>query len=154
MGVRMVLAFAATVGCGRVGFDATLSDGRGSSQADDDGGGGPSDGTMNTTVWQFGERAGVGGAAFDTYVDVSQSNANFGASVSMNLFLASPRLSLLGFDISTLPTDRTVIAATVELVAVASNVGTAGVYEILEPWNEGTRNGSNGEASYDFRMAA
>ena len=79
----------------------------------------------------------------DVWFTSSKPGWNYGAHGDLNVSESAGQRSLLGFDLTVLPTDIWVISATLELfVESASRHGPVDIHRVTTPWLEGTCQGS------------
>jgi len=149
-----------STGC-RLGFDGSHLE-RDDAPVDDDASGsdddaGPTDSMMvdvppNAVTVTFGERASsmVKNATADTYIsnDTGEPTFNYGVSDDLRAEADKGERILFRFDVSSIPSSATVIAATLEVDVTQNNSADVEVRPILEPWLEGTLDGTSGQPSY------
>lgn len=148
-------------GCGRWGFseDPALVDGPGGGGGDGNGsamgdGGPPVDAAG--TVFTFGERTGAQhtGVTTDTWLSSTNQTANYGGDDNMSCSPANT--ALLRFDVTAIAPGTTVVAAElhIETEDTGLSSGSVQVFQVLQPWTEGTNQGASGIANYTQRVSA
>lgn len=151
-----VAASVLALGCGRVGFDRSTDGGAG-----DDGGvtdGLTVDLPANALTLTFGERptADVQGVTFDTFIsnEAGEPTLNYGGTDELRSELDVNERILLRFDTSAIPTTATVLQARIALeITQTDPAATWSLRRVLEPWTEGTVDGTAGTANYTQRTA-
>lgn len=149
-----MVAALAVCGCGRWGFtdDPALVDAPTAIDGTRDGG--PVDAAG--TVMTFGERTGSQhtGVTTDTWLSSTSQAANYGGDDN---FTVSPsNVGLLRFDVSAIATGTQVVAAELHIKTedFGLSSGMVQVFQVLQPWTEGTGQGASGVANYTQRMTA
>ncbi len=157
---RWVLLVVATAGCGRFGFtdDPSLSDGRPADARRDGNGGAMGDAPVDAAgvAISFGERTGSQhtGVTTDTWLSSTSQMANYGGDD--NFSVSPSNVGLIRFDVSAIPSGTTVVAAELHIKSedIGLSSGMVQLFQVLQPWTEGTGQGSNGVANYTQRMNA
>lgn len=116
-------------------------------------------GTATPTQYEvsFGERrdADMQGVTYDTFVEGNESGLNYGVHTDLHFWeWNSTATALLRFDLSSIPASATIVAAHLEVWTEGSGVlseGIIGGYRLLEPWDEGSVDGSSGAANWEHR---
>lgn len=141
-------------GCGRWGFtdDPALRDAApGGGDATPDA---PSDAAG--LVATFGERSGAQhtGVTTDTWLSSTSQTANYGGDD--NFSVSPTSVGLLRFDVSAIPPTTQVVAAELHIKTedFGLSSGSVQLFQVLEPWTEGTGQGASGVANYTQRMNA
>lgn len=143
-------------GCGRVGFapidDAALI-------AASDVGGPLGDVPMNAVTSSFGERPGLDfpGVTTDTFIsnELGEATLNYGAADVLRSEEDVSERILIRFALDAIPSSAQIIDA--ELTVYVTQVGASSVltaYRLLEPWDEGTGDGTAGTANFTLRQGS
>jgi hypothetical protein len=114
----------------------------------------PRDGLPQAQTMTFGERlsSDVAGATFDTYLSSGNPDDNKGGKDVFYVTAADTRHALLRFDLSAMPPDAIVVAATLELWTTEyASGGEIRAYRMLESWDEGNQDDAGGVANWTFR---
>jgi hypothetical protein len=102
----------------------------------------------------FGERpdSDVGGVTFDTYLSSGNPDDNKGAKDAFYASTADTRHALLRFDLSSIPPDATILAASLSLwTNDYATGGAVRVYQMREEWDEGDQDDAPGFSNWYFR---
>lgn len=130
-------------------------------EVDDAGTGGDAgpDAPPGAVTVTFGEAPGTtfSGVTRDTFIsgEPGETGFNYGVDDELRIERDANERGLLAFDLTAIPPGVTVLAASLavtvtELPATATSIE---VSRILEEWEEGTRSGSVGSASYIHRTS-
>ena len=152
-------------GMGAAGSGASAGAGGSGASAGSGGSGGTAGTGGSGPPWvdltlTIGERPGsdVVGATSDTTVEADNPTWNFGATDNFGPDADPDHIALLRFDLSSLPIGSIAVSAQVELVVCVcasceAEANTVAVYEVLEPWTEGTADHAPGVANYTERSS-
>jgi hypothetical protein len=104
---------------------------------------------------QLGENAGddLKNVTADTYLvnDSADVGFNFGTDKIISPDGSPPQTALLRFELTGIPRTAVIEKATLELQETDPGGAPVYFYRVLEDWDEGTKNGATGCASWDCR---
>lgn len=153
--LAVVLLLAA---CGRLGFE-TGSDG---AIGGDDGvpGDALGDGPFNSPdaadiISTFGENTSndFRNVTRDTFISMQDAAANFGTADNVRIERDQGARGLLRFDVSAIGVTRHILAARLAVYLEDATAGAAiSFHKVMEAWDEGNVDGTNGVANYTFRQ--
>jgi hypothetical protein len=117
------------------------------------------DGGSPEIIVTFGETGGAThtNVTTDTWIDSMNPSFGNGASAELRTDGAPLRLALLRFDLSALPPGTQVVHAELVVTTTAAGALTQGstqIFQLLEPWTEGSGNGAADVANWTQRTAA
>ncbi|MGD9052771.1 MAG: SBBP repeat-containing protein, partial [Desulfobacterales bacterium] len=90
----------------------------------------------------------------DTFIEANAATTNHGTCTSLTIDRESGDLhrALFYFDLSSIPAEAIITAATLELTASTGADMNVGVYRMTADWDEGSQCGATGQASWDDRQ--
>jgi len=108
--------------------------------------------TLDGDVLRFGEHtdADFPGGSADAYLDSDDQAENFGASSSL-IVKDGQFVSLLRFEISSLPDDPTGAELSLYVPHKEDSDDLIEIYQVLEPWDEGTESADIGACNWAMR---